>query len=403
MLHERLYPDSLRRLTILRGLVLAIELVALAIGGLWLGAVLPFGPILVILLLQAAVASLLAWRLRQTGSIEPSEVFSHLLVDAIAIAVLVYFTGGYANPFISLLLLPLIQATVLLSTRNAWLMAGLVAVAYTLLMREYRPLVLAVSSETAVNLHLAGMWLNFLFTAALIAAFMGRLAEALRLREATLAREREERLRDERLFALGLQAASAAHELATPLTSIRLILDDLQQDYAGDDELGRPLALLDGQVNRMEHVLGQLRDAARGRNAPVNGSLPVERWLARIVEHWGLMRPDARVTVSVPPHLPAQAADPAIESILVTLLNNAWEASHDELRLCAGQEGQSLWIEVIDRGTGLGKGKPPGWGVGLDLARAGLARLGGKLEIQDAAEGGTRARIHLPKGETNNE
>lgn len=399
MLQVRLYPDSLRRLTVLRGLVLAVEILALAIGSLWLGAELPFGPIFVILVLQAAVAALLAWRMRQTGSIEPSEVFSHLLVDAIAIAALIYFTGGYANPFISLLLLPLIQATVLLSTRNAWLMAGLVGVAYTLLMREYRPLVMSVTSEAAVNMHLAGMWLNFLFTATLIAAFMGRLAEALRSREATLAREREERLRDERLFALGLQAASAAHELATPLTSIRLTIDDLQQDYAGDEELGRPLALLDGQIQRMEHVLGQLRDAARGRNAPISDTLPVEKWLARIVEHWGLMRPEARVNLTIPAHLPEQAADPAIESIIVTLLNNAWEASHDDLQVVAGQEQNRLWVEVVDKGAGLGKGKPPGWGVGLDLARAGLARLGGKLEIQDAAEGGTRARIHLPVGE----
>ena len=293
-------------------------------------------------------------------------------------------------------MLPLIQAAVLLRTRDAWLMAGVAAVAYTILMREYRPLVLSVSPEAAVNLHLAGMWLNFLLTAALVAAFMGRLADALRIREATLASEREVRLRDERLFALGLQAASAAHELATPLTSIRLTLDNLKHDYAGDDELGQPLALFDSQLARMERVLGQLRDAARGRGMRQGPLIPADQWLARIVEHWGLMRPEANVQLRLPDGLPQCRADPAVESVILTLLNNAWEASRGDLGLAAGCDRKQLWVEVTDSGAGLAVGKPPGWGVGLDLARAGLARLGGRLELLDVHSGGTQARIILP-------
>jgi len=396
MVPQRLYPDSIKRLTALRVMVLAVEVLALAVAVRTLGARFPSAPVVFILAAQALLASLLAWRMRGSEGIEAAEVFSHLLADAVAIATLVYFTGGYANPFISLLLLPLIQAAVLLRTRDAWLMAGVAAVAYTILMREYRPLVLSVSPEAAVNLHLAGMWLNFLLTAALVAAFMGRLADALRIREATLASEREVRLRDERLFALGLQAASAAHELATPLTSIRLTLDNLKHDYAGDDELGQPLALFDSQLARMERVLGQLRDAARGRGMRQGPLIPADQWLARIVEHWGLMRPEANVQLRLPDGLPQCRADPAVESVILTLLNNAWEASRGDLGLAAGCDRKQLWVEVTDSGAGLAVGKPPGWGVGLDLARAGLARLGGRLELLDVHSGGTQARIILP-------
>ena len=392
---DRLYPESLKRLTAVRGLVLTVEALALAIAKLALGAQFPVAPIGALLTGQALLTGLLAWRMRRTEGVEPAEAFHHLLADAVSIAVLVYYTGGYANPFISLLLLPLIQATVLLRTRDAWLMAGLVAVAYTLLMRAYRPLVLSVSADAAVNMHLTGMWLNFLLTAALVATFMGRLADTLRAREAALAREHEQRLRDERLFALGLQAASAAHELATPLASIRLTLDNLNQDYAGDDELAKPLALFNGQLARMEHVLGQLRDAARGRGARQGPLMPASQWLTRIVEHWGLMRPQAKVQLRLMTDLPQCSADPVIESVILTLLNNAWEASRGELALAAGCDNSRLWVAVSDSGAGSAAGKPSGWGVGLDLARANLERIGGRLELTDAPDGGTRAQIFL--------
>ena len=54
-----------------------------------------------------------------------------------------------------------------------------------------------------------------------------------------------------------------------------------------------------------------------------------------------------------------------------------------------------LIIEVTDAGGGLASGKPEGWGVGLELARATLERMGGQLEIASAESGGVRARITL--------
>jgi two-component system sensor histidine kinase RegB len=88
-----------------------------------------------------------------------------------------------------------------------------------------------------MHLHLQGMWRKFMLTVALVAVFVGALAAALRRRDAELAQAREQRLRDEQLFALGLQAASAAHDLATPLASVRLTLDELQQTFSGDEDL----------------------------------------------------------------------------------------------------------------------------------------------------------------------
>jgi two-component system, sensor histidine kinase RegB len=375
-----------------------------------------FGILLLVLLLHARLPLLslalvlilhsvlngIAWLRLRAGGAALSEVSLQLLVDAACIGALVYLTGGYANPFISLLLVPLILAAVTLPALHAWVMALWVGGLYTLLMRFYQPLRIEVSPEVAVDMHLSGMWLNFLLTAALVAAFAGRQAATLRRRDAELAEAREQRLRDEQLFALGLQAATAAHDLATPMASVRITLDELRRDYAGDDELHQPFELLSGQVARMQTVLDRLGDSARARGGRSGPPIAARLWLARVLEHWGLMWPQVRVALEFDDGLtqaaPLLEENPALEAVLLVLLNNAAQASPDAVLLRACQRDAQLVVEVIDHGGGLQSGKHAGWGVGLDLARAALERIGGHLEIGAAAEGGVNARVVVPLG-----
>jgi two-component system, sensor histidine kinase RegB len=78
------------------------------------------------------------------------------------------------------------------------------------------------------------------------------------------------------------------------------------------------------------------------------------------------------------------------------LLNNAAQASPEAVSVSARIEAGRLCIEVADRGAGLASGKPAGWGVGLELARATLQRVGGDLAIDATAEGGVTASVLLP-------
>lgn len=388
-------PETAIRLLLLaRAALLLGEAVLLILADLWLEARLPWTPLTILLGLHLGA---LAWGLGQRrAGLSQAATTLQLVLDASVLGALVYFTGGYANPFISLLLVPLILGAVLLTPPLAWALAAWVAAIYTLLMSHYHPLAVELPDAAAVDLHLRGMWLNFLLTAALVAAFTGALAAALRRRDAELAFSREQRLRDEQLFALGLQAATAAHELATPLASVRLTLDELRADYAGDDELGPGLELMHGQLQRVEAVLARLADAARAREARAGPPLPARQWIDRCVERWGLMHPQARVAINAPETLPTVEDEPMLEAVLMTLLNNAQAASPGHIELTVRAEGARLYLEVVDAGPGLG-GKAPGWGVGLDLARAALERCGGRLTVQArGGGGGVLARTEIP-------
>jgi len=195
--------EALDLLIKIRVALIAGEALLLLLAVLLLGARLPWFSPLALLVLHVL---LLVWSHALKGrGLTCAETGLQLGTDAALLGGLVYLTGGYANPFISLLLVPLILGAVLLQARLAWVLAGWVGLIYTLLMSYYLPLAIEVSPEAAVHLHLQGMWLNFILTAILVAAFTGGLATALRHRDAALAQAREQRLRDEQLFALGLQ------------------------------------------------------------------------------------------------------------------------------------------------------------------------------------------------------
>jgi two-component system sensor histidine kinase RegB len=397
---EALVGESSARLITARWVLLAIEAAMVFALARFFAVGLPLAAILIVLALHGLLNLFAIWRFRQGRGGQPLETMAYLLADAEAIAALVYYTGGYANPFISLLLVPLILCAVTLPARHAWVMTAWVALLYSLLARYYQSLALSVSERAAIDLHLAGMWLNFLLTAALVAAFVAHLAGALRRRDAELARAREQALRDEQLFALGMQAAAAAHDLATPLSSLRVALNELSKNYAGDDELAPDLAAMSGQAERMRGVLDRLAAAAGGARGPAALARPLDVWLEEVFDHWRLMRPGARASLELHGTRPGPLVreDATLISVFSTLLNNAADASREALVAEVEWNAEYLQLRVLDLGAEAGEtaDKVGGWGVGLVLAQAALERLQGTLALAPRTGGGMVAEVELP-------
>jgi two-component system sensor histidine kinase RegB len=197
-----------------------------------------------------------------------------------------------------------------------------------------------------------------------------------------------------------MQAAAAAHDLATPLSSLRVSLRDLERDYAGDDELAPGIAVMAAQAERMKTVLDRLAAAAGGARASGVLNRPLDVWLAEIFDHWGLMRPGCRASLHLngPRPGPLVREDPILVSVLSTLLNNAADVSPDALAVEAEWDAETLRLRVLDRGPGLGEAgdKEAGWGVGLLLARAALERLHGTMELTPRPGGGLVAGFAIP-------
>jgi two-component system sensor histidine kinase RegB len=255
-------------------------------------------------------------------------------------------------------------------------------------------------------MHLGGMWFNFLISAGLIAFFVTRMHAALRTRDQALSALREKQLRDERIVALGTQAALAAHELATPLATIQTTAHELASEFSNDPEIGADCRLLERQAQACKAILTQL--AARAQDSqPATQAL--DAWVRAVIERWQVLRPDARITAELPSDPRDFSVPDGLEQAILNVLNNAADASPDAVEFSAAVDTDALIIEIADRGPGftpeqkaqagrvLFSGKPGrGWGMGLALTHATLERLGGMLTLTEREGGGSRVRITLP-------
>ena len=404
--------EDLRRLLLLRLLVVLGPGVML----LWLHFGLtppqPLPPWSIALFLGLIALAFLALSLRSRRStpVAAWELFAYLQFDVLALTVLLYFGGGASNPFVSLLLLPLIIAAALLPAGQVWAMAGATVAVYTALMFHYLPLPGMLSGHgSGFHAHLWGMWLVFVISALLIAGFVARLAATLRQRDRQVSRLREKALRDEQILALGMFAAGAAHELGTPLATIAVLAKELEREHGEDSPLGADLRTLRQQVEACKAILGDLLRSA-DLSADRDAAQTLDVVLERTRDRWQLLRPwvPLRVDCAGPSPPPAVTAPHTIGQTLISLLNNAADACPEGVDLAGRWDARRVVIEIRDRGPGLppeveshlGEAfcstKDGGTGVGLLLANATLERLGGQVSLTRDPRGGTCTRIDLP-------
>ena len=355
------------------------------------------------------VASIVMFRNQK--EISELAYFGQLLLDVAFLTALLYLSGGYTNPFISLYLLPLFIASSTLPGRYAWSTAVLVLACYSLLVFYYQPLFSMQHglADTGFRLHLVGMWFSFVLSVALIVFFIMRMSDALRERERRLADLREQAARDELVVALGALAAGAAHELGTPLSTMAVVAGELARDGATDPDTAGKVDILREQIRRCRHILSQISASAGQTRAEEGRSLPVDTYVRDILDQWHSTRPEAKLSVEMQSgEAPELVADVTLTQAMINILNNAADASPERITLsCRWQDGH-IEIEVCDNGLGLPADfrekigspfvstKSGGRGLGLFLTRAVVERLGGRLTLTDRQPHGVCACLTLP-------
>ena len=401
-------PVSLRRVLVLKNIAVVGQTLAVLVVAKGMGMPLPFAVIGAVLL----VLNLLTWvRLKLLWEVREAEVFAQLLLDVLLLSGLLYLAGGATNPFVLLLLLPLTIAAATLAVTYAWTLAAAIVACYTLLMFVYIPLPHFHIDHTArLDSGAWLMWLGFVLGVGLVGYYVMKMGAALREREAALAEVRENALRDESLVALGALAVGAAHELGTPLSTMAVVLKELELGHAAQPDLVRDLRLLRDQVTRCKDTLSNMLSSTEQARAEGGYSVALDEYLADLVAQWRGMRPLAQVVYRWVGQSPAPQiiAEQVLGQIITNILNNAADASEDSVEVEADCDTERLRIEVFDRGPGLTPDaqaqagqlfyttKDSGRGLGLFLVGAALRRFGGVLTLSNRDGGGVRALVVLP-------
>jgi two-component system, sensor histidine kinase RegB len=393
--------------------VIALAVAAWAAHTFW-RVRLPLIPLVTLLAALAATNAALAFQLRSPVP-RRGVIGGALLLDVALLTGILYLVGGPINPFGIVYLVGITVAAVSLGSRWAIALGVLSNIAYGFTFFYHRPLefIDPSGSSAVLTLHLSGMWVAFAAATGLIAYFVGRVSEALAQRERELSEARASAAKSERLAALFALGAGAAHELATPLSTIRTAAGELERAMARRVDSttdANYIAIIRGEVDRCTQVLDQLSGRASATsNAESHVLLPrlVEDLRYRLGE--SLAR---RLDVSASHDIRVLnvPAEP-LRQALIALLRNAFDASQPDQRVTMRVEQKNgLRVEVIDQGRGMDEtevaraGEPffstkaagGGLGMGLFLVRAFADQMGGSMRLQSTPGAGTSVILELP-------
>lgn len=237
----------------------------------------------------------------------------------------------------------------------------------------------------------------------------GVLVWFVRRTERAMAAQRARLVEAEAMGMVGEISAAVAHSIRNPLGSIRSSAE-LQREL-GQDPHGVHAEVM-GHVDRIEHLVRSLLTLAA---APVDsgGRADLGQVLREAGERFApqFAADGRRFEKTLPAGLGFVAADPVLLAQVVdSLLANAADATgpQHQVRLSAGRRGREAWVEVSDTGSGIDPRhladvfkpffttKPRGLGLGLNLVKRLVERLGGRVELDSRLGEGTRITLHLP-------
>lgn len=396
----------------LRWGAIAGQLATIVVADRWLGTRLPMVPLLAIVAASLAVnLAATVWFRRGQRVGEPALV-ALMATDILILTALLYFSGGPFNPFSFLYLVYIALAAIVLRERWTWALAALSLLGSGLLFVDHRELHIAARThEQHMTAHLQGMWVAFGVAAAFIVYFLLRVRRELSAREAELAAANDLATRRQRLASLATLAAGAAHELATPLSTIATVAKELERSLgaAASPDAVTDVQLIRAEVERCRTILSHMTTDAGGHTGEAPAPVTVGALVAAAMEMLG---PSPRIRVDVAGEGTLSVPQRALALAVKGILKNAQDASpaDAEIVLAAALSGASLRIEVRDSGHGMAPdvlaraGEPffttkapgAGMGLGLFLTRAIVEQLGGQLELASRPGQGTTVLLTLP-------
>jgi signal transduction histidine kinase len=226
-----------------------------------------------------------------------------------------------------------------------------------------------------------------------------------------LQRQQAEMLRSEQLAAVGQLAASVAHEIRNPLTSIKMLVGAALKSPATQALTPDDLSVIGKEVDRLEQTVQGLLDFARPPKAQrqtadlrevIDGAMDLVRARAR--------QQGVRLDVRQPGSPTIASVDRGqLTTVLVNLLLNALDAQPQGGQIAVElRNGATSVITVEDNGPGIpaaiqsrlftpfASTKPTGTGLGLSICRRVLQEHGGTIEAHNRPEGGARFTLALP-------
>lgn len=399
----------LRTLILLRWVAIAGQLAAIVVADQVYGLELPLGLCFLAVSLSVLANAFAITLFPENRRLSDDEAFFILLFDLGQLGFLILLTGGLTNPFALLVLAPVTISASALRLRSTLLLGATAVLLVTLALAWHLPLRFADGRELVVPaIFEFGFWLSIVIGIAFLGLYSRRVATEIRSMSEALLATQMALAREQKLTDLSGVVAAAAHELGTPLATIKLVSAELMEELADQPDLLEDARLIREQADRCRDILRDMGRAGKDdlhlRQAPVGAVVreAAEPHMARgkrVLLTAGLTADAAQPTVM---------RRPEIIHGLRNLIQNAVDFARSTVWIEVDWTDARLTVRIIDDGAGfppslIGRiGDPfvrarrgeadsarPGYegmGLGLFIAKTLLERSGAELTFSNACD-----------------
>ncbi len=335
-----------------------------------------------------------------------------LLFDTLQLAFMVFLTGGLHNPFMVLIVAPVTVAATALSSRATMIVGG-AAIAATTFVADFN---LPLQTQMGFSLRMPeifvfGFWVAVVVSIGFIGLYTRRISSEIKSMSEALLAAQMALAREQKLTDLGGVVAAAAHELGTPLATIKLVSSELAEELEGQPDLIEDVRLIGQQTDRCRDILRSMGRA--GKDDMHIRFVPLSALVEAAAEPHMDRGKDITISIDDPGNFaheqPVMARRPEIIHGLRNLIQNAVDFASTAVWIDLSWTDRSITIRVIDDGRGYAPhmidriGDPfirrrapdphrarrkeyEGMGLGLFIAKTLLERTGAALNFSNGAE-----------------
>lgn len=402
----------LRTMIVLRWVAITGQLVAITVAQLIYGLQLELG-LCYLAVGASVVANLVAtFVFPENKRLSERENFLLIFFDMVQLAVLLFLTGGLHNPFALLLLGPVTITASALSLRSTIVLCTTAVIIVSVLAVAH----ISLTTQTGEVLRIPGLfvfghWVGLIIAILFSSAYSWRVTSEIHTMGDALAATQMALAREQKLTDLGGVVAAAAHELGTPLATIKLASAELLNDLADQPDLAEDAALIRDQAERCRDILHNMGRA--GKDDILLRQAPLEAVVMEAAEPHMDRGKTVLIDVGMDPKTrkgqPTVVRKPEIVHGLRNLVQNAVDFAQSEVWIETLWSENEISLRIVDDGPGfpaqvLGRIGDPfvrqrsrvqlvesrpdyeGMGLGLFIAKTLLERSGAQLRFANGPE-----------------
>jgi two-component system sensor histidine kinase RegB len=400
----------LRTLIGLRWLAITGQLAAMAVGKLYFSLSLNLGLCLMVISAGIIFNLITTFILPENRRLNENEALSMIMFDLGQLALLLFLTGGMNNPFALLLIAPVTISATALGTRSTIAVGGLTLLVITALTAFYVPLRTAQGFiHQMPSILLFGFWVSMSVGVIFIGLYTRRVTVEMNTMSNALVATQLALAREQKLTDLGGVVAAAAHELGTPLATIKLVSTELMEELSERTDLYEDAKLIREQSVRCREILRSMGRAGKDdkhlMTAPISAVLQeaAEPHMNRgkavnfdIIANDGVMQPNINRRPEIIHglrNLIQNAVDFADTQVWIDV---QWNRAEIILRITDDGDGfsQQVFNRIGDpfvkrRNSEADQQKRPGYqgmGLGLFIAKTLLERSGATLRFSNGSD-----------------